>query len=157
MNMIFPRQEVTHLFETCDETLYWARLAAKCAERGHEGCRRAFDWNEVAPGKSKLDGNWQMGVADGIPWAHDEDELVSFFMHDAVDPDTGEKLTFDELCEKGPITYSPMETWRQYYVYKQTNPETGKPYGFQRTTSLKCEPYAEGMIRLGRTGHVSGK
>ena len=152
MNMIFPRQEVTHLFETCDETLYWARLAAKCAERGHEGCRRAFDWNEVAPGKSKMDGNWQMGVADGIPWAHDEDELVSFFMKDAVDPDTGEPLTFKELCEKGPITYSPMDTWRQYYVYKQTDPETGKPYGFG-SHSRRVEPYSDITVKLGRTGY----
>ncbi len=151
LNMIFPRQEVTHLFETCDETLYWSRLAEKLAERGHEGAIRSFKWEEVAPGKSKMLGNLEVGVADGYPWAHDEEELVSFFVNKMVDPDTEEPMTFGELCERGPITYAPLDEWRQYYVYKAIDPATGKPRGFG-TPSKRVEPYNDITVKLGRTG-----
>lgn len=154
LNMIFPRREVTHLFETCDETLYWSRLAEKLAERGHEGAIRSFKLEEVAPGKSKKinGGNLECGVADGYPWAHDETELVNLFCDKLVDPDTEEPMTFDQLCERGPITYAPLDEWRQYYVYKTIDPATGKPRGFG-TPSKRVEPYNDITVKLGRTGY----
>ncbi|WP_406541400.1 molybdopterin-dependent oxidoreductase [Clostridium ljungdahlii] len=42
-NKIFVRQAVTHLWETMDETLFWSKLAKRCAELGHENCKKAFD------------------------------------------------------------------------------------------------------------------
>ncbi|MCD8493189.1 MAG: hypothetical protein LRY51_15555 [Geovibrio sp.] len=40
---------------------------------------------------------------------------------------------------------------KEYYVYKQIDPATGKPKGFN-TISKKCEIYLETLITLGRTG-----
>ncbi|NTV89832.1 MAG: molybdopterin-dependent oxidoreductase, partial [Clostridiales bacterium] len=42
-NKLFARQQVTHLWETMDETLFWSRLARRCGELGHENCRKSFD------------------------------------------------------------------------------------------------------------------
>ncbi len=153
MNKVFPRQEVTHLWETCDETLMWSRLAAKCAERGHDGCRRAFIKSEVAPGKSKKIGNFEVGIEDGYPWAHSEDELVGLFYNECGDynPDIP---TFDDLVEKYAETgyeWATIDEWRQYGFYKATDPSTGKPHGFG-TVSGRVEPYSEITTRLGRTG-----
>ena len=49
LNMVFARQAVTHLWETMDETLFWSKLAKRCADMGHENCKRAFD-PELSPG-----------------------------------------------------------------------------------------------------------
>lgn len=153
LNTIFPRQEVTHLFETCDETLYWSRLVEKCAERGHENCKRSFDPKVANPGKSKKinGGNLECGIAKGYPWAHTEDELVELFCDDLRDPDTDKPMTFKQLCEKGHITYAPMKEWRQFYVYKHKGKD-GKPLGFG-TPSKRVEPYSDITVKLGRTGY----
>ena len=43
LNMIFARQAVAHVWETEDETLFWSKLAKRCAELGNENCKRACD------------------------------------------------------------------------------------------------------------------
>ncbi|NTV89542.1 MAG: molybdopterin oxidoreductase, partial [Clostridiales bacterium] len=60
-------------------------------------------------------------------------------------------MTWKEFTENTPFEYMPKEDWRQYYIYKQTNPETGLPAGFN-TPSGKLEVYLESLITLGRTG-----
>ncbi len=152
MNWIFPRREVTHLWETCDETLYWSRLCAKLAERGHEMAKKCFDADFCNPGKSQKVGNLEVGIAKGYPWAHTEEDLINEFVDEQKDPDTGEQMTWQDILDKGPFEYAPESEWRQYYVYKTINPDTGKPYGFG-TPSGRVEPYSEITVMLGRTGY----
>jgi anaerobic selenocysteine-containing dehydrogenase len=60
-------------------------------------------------------------------------------------------MTWDEFKQKAPFEYMPLDKWKQYYVYKQIDPKTGKPAGFS-TPSKKLEVYLESLITLGRTG-----
>lgn len=161
MNWIFPRREVTHLWETADETLYWSRICAKLAARGHENAKKCFDADFCDPGKSdilrnpggsKLSGWIQQGVAKGYPWAMSEEDLMNEFMDTQTDPDTGQKMTWDDLLKKGPFQYASDDEWRQYYVYRHIDPDTGKPIGFG-TPSGRVEPYSEITVKLGRTGY----
>jgi anaerobic selenocysteine-containing dehydrogenase len=161
MNWIFPRREVVHLWETADETLYWSRIVAKLAERGHENAKKCFDASFTNPGKSKilrnpggseLVGSFEIGVAKGYPWAHTEEQLMDEFMDTQLDPDTGKRMTWDDLLAKGGFEYAPESEWRQYYVYKTIDPATGKPIGFG-TPSGRVEPYSEITVKLGRTGY----
>ncbi len=128
-NMLFARQEVVHLWETTDETLFWAKLAKRLAELGHEGCQKAFDPEATAP---------EMAY-----W-----ESMEEFLDGLVAP---LNMTWDEYKEKAPIAFAPLDEWRQYYVYEQVDPETGKPVGFG-TASKKLEVYMESLLMLGRTG-----
>ncbi|MCI1654969.1 MAG: molybdopterin-dependent oxidoreductase [Lachnospiraceae bacterium] len=133
-NTLCARQAVTHLWETKDETQIWSDLARKCAELGDEDCKRAFDPEFM--GKN-------------LPYWDKVTDLWDHFLGRIG-------LTFDELKEKTPYTYMPKEEWKEYYVYKKTDPKTGKPQGFQ-TPSRKCELYLESMIELGRTGKPFAK
>lgn len=128
-NKLFARQAATHLWETMDETLFWSRLAKKCAELGHERCRLAFDPEFM--GK------------DLAYW----DSMDEFFTHFT----SRIGLTWKQFKEKAPFEYLPRDQWRSYYVYRQTDPKTGKPGGFA-TPSKKLELYLESMIALSRTG-----
>ncbi len=128
-NKLFARQAATHLWETMDETLFWSRLAKKCAELGHERCRLAFDPEFM--GK------------DLAYW----DSMDEFFTHFT----SRIGLTWKQFKEKAPFEYLPRDQWRSYYVYRQTDPKTGKPGGFA-TPSKKLELYLESMITLSRTG-----
>ena len=128
-NKLFARQAATHLWETMDETLFWSRLAKKCAELGHERCRLAFDPEFM--GK------------DLAYW----DSMDEFFTHFT----SRIGLTWKQFKEKAPFEYLPRDQWRSYYVYRQTDPKTGKPAGFA-TPSKKLELYLESMITLSRTG-----
>jgi anaerobic selenocysteine-containing dehydrogenase len=129
-NMIFARQEVVHLWETRDETLFWAKLAERLAELGHEGCQAAFDPSVV--------------TAPQQPYWRSIEE----YLDRAV---ASLNMTWDEFKEKAPITFAPLDEWRQYYTYEQLDPETGKPVGF-RTPSKKLEIYLESLLVIGRTG-----
>ena len=128
-NKLFARQAVTHLWETMDETLFWSRLARKCADLGHEGCQKAFDADFMGE--------------DLAYW----DSMEEFFDH--FTKEVG--LTWKEFAAKAPFEYLPKDEWRQYYVYAQPDEKTGKPRGFN-TPSKKLEIYLESMITLGRTG-----
>jgi anaerobic selenocysteine-containing dehydrogenase len=128
-NMLGVRQAVTHLWETIDETVIWSKIAKRCAELGHENCKRAFD--PVFMGK------------DLAYWGSMEE------LFDQCASTVG--LTWKELKKKAPYEYLPKDEWRTYYVYKQIDEKTDKPRGFN-TPSKKMEAYVEGMITLGRTG-----
>ena len=127
-NMLVARQEVTHLWETMDETLFWSRLAHKCAEKGHENMKNSFDPEFMGE--------------DLAYW----DSMDEFFNH--FTPAVG--MTWKEMKEKAPFEFMPKDEWRSYYVYLQPD-ENGKPQGFA-TPSKKLEVYLESMITLGRTG-----
>ena len=128
-NQLFARQAVTHLWETMDETLFWSRLARKCAELGHENCRKAFDPDFMGE--------------DLAYW----DSMEEFFSH--FTRVVG--MDWKEFAEKAPFEYLPKDEWRQYYVYQKIDEKTGKPQGFP-TPSKKLEIYLESMITLARTG-----
>ncbi len=133
-NTLCARQQVTHLWETMDETLIWSKLAKRCGELGHEACRKAFDADYM--GKD-------------LPYWDKVTDLWDHFLARVG-------LTFDQLKEQTPYTYMPKEEWKSYYVYQETDPSTGLPRGFD-TPSKKCEIYLERMITLGRTGQPFAK
>ena len=128
-NTLCARQQVTHLWETMDETLIWSKIAKRCGELGHEACAKAFDADYM--GKD-------------LPYWDKVTDLWDHFLARVG-------LTFEELKEKTPYTYMPKEEWKEYYVYQKPDPKTGLPQGFD-TPSKKCELYLESMITLGRTG-----
>lgn len=134
-NKMFARQAVTHLYETVNEAWIWAKLAKRCAELGHEGCKRAFDPEETAP---------------ELPYYDTYEEQLDAWIDDNFGKREG-LHTWKEYLEKIPFEMNPMNVWRRYYVYKETDQKTGKPRGFG-TTSKKCEVYLESLIQLGRTG-----
>ncbi len=129
-NAATARVAVTHTYETVNEYWFFAQLAKRCAELGHENCKRAWDPKACAPEPPYFDtmektlDNW-VSMLDGMTWK--------------------------EYKEKAPFEYVPMKEFRRFYVYKETDPKTGKPKGFS-TPSKKCEVYLESMIELGRTG-----
>ena len=128
-NRMFARQAVAHLWETCNETFFWARLAKKCAELGHEGCKRAFDPKETAP---------------ELPYYNTYEEQL-----DGWSKYFG--MTWAEYKAKVPFDNVPYNEWRKYYIYKEIDSKTGKPKGFG-TPTKKLEVYGESFIVLGRTG-----
>jgi anaerobic selenocysteine-containing dehydrogenase len=129
LNTLFARQAVTHLWETMDETLFWSKLAKRCADMGHENCKKAFDAE-------------YMGTE--LPYWNTMEELLDARL-------SAVKMTWKEFTEKAPIEYLPYKEWKEYYVYQKIDPKTGKPAGFD-TPSKKIELYTESMITLGRTG-----
>ncbi len=130
LNMVFARQAVTHTWETEDETLMWSRLAIKCAELGHENCKRALDPEFM--GKD-------------LPYWHTMEEML-----DARCKTAG--MTWAEMLDHGnPHTFQPYDEWNTYYVYLQKDPKTGLPKGFG-TASKKIEAYGDCYITLGQTG-----
>lgn len=128
-NRMFARQAVTHLWETCNETFFWARLAKKCADLGHEECKRAFDPKATAP---------------ELPYFNTYEEQL-----DGWTKYFG--MTWKEYVAKVPFDNVPYDQWRKYYIYKEIDPKTNKPKGFG-TPSKKLEVYGESFIVLGRTG-----
>jgi anaerobic selenocysteine-containing dehydrogenase len=133
-NTLCARQQVTHLWETMDETLIWSKLAKKLAELGDEDCKKAFDADYM--GKD-------------LPYWDSVTELWDHFLG-RID------MTFDDLKKNTPYEYMPKEEWKSYYVYKETDGEGGRPRGFN-TPSKKCELYLESMITLGETGQPFAK
>jgi len=130
LNTLFVRQAVTHLWETMNETVFWSKLAKRCAELGHEGCKNAFDPKKTAP--------------EPPYWDTMEQFLDGNCMHLIGMP-------FAELAKKVPFEFAPYDKWKQYYTYKTIDPKTGKPKGFG-TQSKKLVIYGEEFITLGRTG-----
>ncbi len=130
-NRMFARQATTHLFETVNETWVWAQLAKRCGELGHQGCKDAFDPKKTAP---------------ELPYYETYEEQLDAWVGDAFG------MTWKEYTAKIPFEYNPMDVYRQYEVYLQKDPKTGKPKGFG-TPSKKCEVYLETFIHLGRTGY----
>jgi anaerobic selenocysteine-containing dehydrogenase len=128
-NMLVARQSVTHLWETMDETLFWSRLARRCAELGHENCKKSFD---------------PLFMGEDLAYWDSMEEFFNHFL-----PVVG--LDWKTFVEKAPLEYLPKDKWRTYYVYKEEDEKTGLPRGFN-TPSKKLEPYLESMITLGRTG-----
>ena len=133
-NTLCARQQVTHLWETMDETLIWAKIAKRCAELGDEECKKAFDAEYM--GKD-------------LPYWNSVTELWDHFLSRVG-------LTFDKLKQNTPYTYMSKEEWKEYYVYRKEDVRTHLPQGFN-TPSKKCEPYLESMITLGRTGQPFAK
>ncbi len=127
-NMLVARQAATHLWETMDETLFWSKLAKRCAELGHENCQRSFDPEFMGE--------------DLAYW----DSMDEFFNH--FTKVVG--MTWEEMKQKAPFEYLPKEEWRTYHVYLEPD-ANGKPKGFN-TPSKKLEIYLESMIELSRTG-----
>ena len=133
-NTLVARQQVTHLWETMDETVIWSKIAKRCGELGHEACAKAFDAEYM--GKD-------------LPYWNHVSELWDHFLS-RID------LTWDKLKEIAPYEYMSKEDWRTYYVYLNKDEKTGKPAGFP-TPSKKCELYLESMITLSRTGQPFAK
>ncbi len=133
-NTLVARQQVTHLWETMDETVIWSKIAKRCGELGHEACAKAFDAEYM--GKD-------------LPYWDHVSELWDHFLG-RID------LTWDKLKEIAPYEYMSKEDWRTYYVYLNKDEKTGKPAGFP-TPSKKCELYLESMITLSRTGQPFAK
>jgi anaerobic selenocysteine-containing dehydrogenase len=135
-NKVFAKQAVTHLWETMDGNLIWSKLAKRCADLGHEGCKKAFDPKFMA---SQGD----------IPYWDTNEEMLDLFVAPSG-------MKWVEYVKKQPYEFAPYDEWKQYYGYKKIDPQTGKPVGFGEapfgTKSKKCEVYAEGLITLGRTG-----
>lgn len=129
-NTLVARQQVTHLWETMDETLFWSKLAKRCGELGHEACAKAFDAEYMG---------------HDLPYWDSMDEFLSHWVNRLG-------MSWKEFAAKAPIEYLPRDQWRSYYVYLQSDPKNGgKPAGFP-TPSKKCELYLESMITLSRTG-----
>ncbi len=130
LNKIFARQAVVHLWETEDECLIWSWILLRCAELGHEGCKKAMDAKYMG---------------DDLPLWHTMEELLDAKLKKY-------NLTWKSFVkDHNPYTWMPFEKWSGYGVYKRTNPKTGKPVGFH-TPSGKLELYGEVYIELGRTG-----
>ncbi|MCD8339192.1 MAG: molybdopterin-dependent oxidoreductase, partial [Burkholderiales bacterium] len=129
LNQIFARQAVVHTFETEDETMFWAKLMKRLAQLGHANAIRACD--------PKFMGD-EMAYWDSM------EELLDKKMSLVG-------KTWKEVLEQQPIEFMPYDQWNTYYVYKEINPETGKPKGFE-TPTKKIECYAPGYITLSRTG-----
>ena len=130
LNWIFPRQAVTHIYETMNETVIWAKIAKRCGQLGHQACKDAFDPAKTAPEQ---------------PYWDSMDEFWSYMTTRRLG------MTWKELCKKGPYEVMPISEWRRYGFYKQINPKTGQPNGFG-TPTKKLEIYGEAFITLGRTG-----
>jgi anaerobic selenocysteine-containing dehydrogenase len=129
-NTLVARQQVTHLWETMDETLFWSKLAKRCGELGHEQCAKAFDAEYMG---------------HDLPYWDSMDEFLSHWVNRLG-------MSWKEFAAKAPIEYLPKDQWRSYYVYQQADPKNeGKPNGFP-TPSKKIELYLESMITLSRTG-----
>ncbi len=128
-NMLVARQAAVHLWDTMDETLFWSKLAKRCAELGHENCQKSF--------------NAEFMGEDLAYW----DSMEEFFDH--FTKEVG--LTWKEFARKAPFEYLPKDEWRTYHVYQNIDQDTGKPKGFP-TPSKKLEVYLESMITLSRTG-----
>ncbi|MDL2060180.1 molybdopterin-dependent oxidoreductase [Mesosutterella sp. AGMB02718] len=134
LNMVFARQAVTHLWETCDETLFWGQLVKRLAELGHENCKKARDAAWMKAHGGKLD----------VPYWDSMEQLLDMNLSRIG-------LTWKKLLAHNPYTWMPFDKWNQYHVYSQKDPKTGKPKGFH-TPSGKLELYGEVFINLGRTG-----
>ena len=129
LNKLCPRQAVTHVWETIDETVIWSKIARRCAELGDKECARGFDAEYMG--------------AD-LPYWNNLEELL-----DANLKGTG--FTWQQLKEQGPTEFCTEEEFRTYYLYKQIDPATGKPAGFP-TATRKLDLYLESLITLARTG-----
>ena len=127
-NYLVARQQVVHLWETRDETVIWSNIAKRCAQLGHEMCRKSFDPEFMGE--------------DLAYW----DSMEEFF--DQLT--TAQNMTWKEMCAKAPFEYLPKEEWKTYYVYKNIM-DDGMPQGFD-TPSRKIEIYCDAYIKLGRTG-----
>lgn len=128
-NRMFARQAVTHLWETANETFFWAQLAKRCGKLGHENCKRAFDPKETAP---------------ELPYFNTYEEQLDAWCKYF-------NMTWAEFKAKMPFEFAPFDVWKRYYRYKDIDAKTGKVRGFG-TPSKKCEVYVESLITLGRTG-----
>ena len=148
-NVFLIRQRVVQLYECVDETLMWSWVCAKLADKGHPKCQKSFEGG--FENEDLLSLNWRT-------YEEYEDFLAQVISRSFTEkyPDG---LTWEECKELMPLEIEEEETWvnDSYYYYQQISESTGKPIGFARCTSLRCEPYAEGMIRLARTGNSSGQ
>jgi len=142
-NKLFARQAVTHTYETMNETLFWSKLAKRCAALGHEGCRAACD-PQKALGPAGPGGGDPNQKMVSFPYWDTEEEFLDLCV-------SASGMTWKEFAEKAPFEFAPFNEWKRYYVYKQIDPKTGKPQGFS-TPSKRCEVYAEAFITLGRNG-----
>ena len=149
MNVMLIRRDITHLYEAVDEAMIWSWIAKAMADRGHERFKASFD----------PDICFQDGLVTHTYWeTYDEyKEFLAWYINRMVFNDET-NYTWQELSEKYPGEWMDHDEYRNsfYGHYKQINPETGLPNGVRNTLSKKCEPYSDGFIRLGRTGHHFG-
>ena len=132
LNYVFVRQPVTHLFEGVPGQYLPSMIIKKCADLGNPMAQRAMAGDDGATG----DHYWK-----------DFDDFMDWYVATVGLDREG----YEELCEKGWMEVMPEEEYRQYEVYKQIDPETGLPKGFDTSTG-KVELYAESQVTLGRTG-----
>lgn len=147
-NVFLIRQRVVQLFEAVDETLMWNWVLKALADRGHEKAKKSFEGG--FDNEEMLFKNW-------TTYEEYEEVLAKIISRSFKEqyPDGMDWATCKEVL---PAAFVEWDPWveNSYYYYSQINEETGLPKGFPRTTSKRCEPYAEGMIRLGRTGNSAG-
>ncbi|MGG0717236.1 molybdopterin-dependent oxidoreductase [Robertmurraya massiliosenegalensis] len=129
LNTAVVRQQVVHTWETMNETIYWAKLAKRLADKGHQGFIDAFDPEKTFP---------EPAYWDTI------DDLCNHYLKN-------HGMTYSEYKEKVPFEVIPMNEYRIYRTFEKIDPETKKPRGFS-TPSKKLEAYGEPFIILGRTG-----
>lgn len=129
MNRFVVRQAVTHLYETVDETAIWSLIVKRCAEKGDEDCKKAYDAEYMGEDLT----NW-----DSV------EDLLDIVCSRANT--TWKDLKNNALCE-----YMPEEKFRHYYQYLDIDPSIGKLNGFP-TPTRKLGLYSEEFIMLGRTG-----
>ncbi len=148
-NVFLIRQRVVQLYEAVDETMMWAWVMKALADRGHAKCKKSFEGGFA--NEEMLSKNWLT--------YEEYEEFLAKVISRSFKTKYPDGLTWAQCKELMPMEITEEDAWVQnsYYYHEQINPSTGKPKGFPRTTSLRCEPYAEGMIRLGRTGNSSGK
>ncbi len=140
---VLLRQPVTNLFECIDETFIWSMLAKALAERGHEGMQKSFDQDACGPAPAYWD-----SMEDYYEWVA-----------------SNVNMTWDELVAKAPYNaVEPEEYWNAPYeqAYRGLSSDGSSYIGFAgcaardiKDNPLKCGPYGDTMIYLGRHGAES--
>lgn len=131
INVLLARQGVTQIFETQEEVMYWAKIAAKLRDRGHDLMTKAFDPEFTAGGMFK--------------WPENFEEYRDRYI-------TGPQWKdWDDYASHIPMEMCSLDDYRTYYGYRRIDAEAGAMEGFG-TRTKRCEAYGEGYIHLGRTG-----
>ena len=132
INVLLARQGATQVFETQEEMMYWAKIAAKLRDRGHDLMTKAFDPEFTAGGLFK--------------WPESSEEYYNRYI---TNPEKW--ADWNAYAEACPTELCSLDDYRTYYGYKRIDAETGLMEGFG-TLTKRCEAYSEGYLHLGRTG-----
>jgi len=97
-----------------NETLFWSKLAKRCADLGHQGCKDACDPKKAVGRSGHDDGN----AIVSFPYWDTEEEFLDRCV-------SGLGMKWKEFAAKAPMEFAPYKEWKRYYVYKQIDPKTG--------------------------------